>query len=100
MKYYSVAMANVTEDSWTQEYTEKVTQLVESFGGKYIVRTSNVEVIEGGVEAPQVLVVIEFPSKDVFEEFYHSEAYKPYLEARKAGATGQFYLVPVNDDAQ
>ena len=97
MKYCVVATANVMDDSWTEAYTREVTKLVEQFGGRYIIRSSNVEVLEGK-DRPEVLVVMEFPSKEAFTRFYQSEEYQPYLEARKKGAKGNFFLVPMIDE--
>lgn len=99
MTYCAVATNTVTDECWTEEYTKEVTKLVESFGGKYVVRSVNIDHIEGVRPAPEVVVVMQFPSKEDFMAFYHSDAYKPYLEARKKGSAGEFYGVPWVDEA-
>lgn len=98
MKYCMLATATVTDTRWTEEYTTEVTKLVASFGGKYIVRSSNIDCIEGDSSKPQVVVVMQFPSKEAFDEFYSSEAYRPFLSARQAGSVGKMYGMPWIDE--
>lgn len=94
MKVWAIATATITDASWTESYTRRVTELVERHGGRYLVRTSDVEVVEPvDQESPHVLVILEFPSRAGFFHFYHSADYQPFLEARRSGSLGQFYLV-------
>ena len=46
-----------------KEYLNKVTPIAESFGGKYIVRAGEYQVLEGEWKFPRT-VVIKFPSYD------------------------------------
>jgi len=98
MKYYVIAETNFTTQEWTSEYVEKVTAMVESCGGKYLARTSDIELLEGAAEVPQLSVLIEFPSKEAAESFYNSEQYQPFLKIRQSGSNGKFFLVAGKDD--
>src|SRR5580704_4105357 len=93
MKYYAVAEMDVTDPSWTGEYVANVTGMVERRGGRYLSRTLQIEKVEGERPAPQVMVLIEWPSKDVADEFYASDEYRPYREARRQGANNEFLLL-------
>jgi len=97
MKYYSVAEVDVTERSWVGEYVKNVTPLVERFGGRYLARTPHAEKFEGSRKLPQLFLIIEWPSKEAAREFYESEEYRPYREARMAGSSGEFALVAGED---
>jgi uncharacterized protein (DUF1330 family) len=44
-----------------------------------------------------VIVLIEWPSKDVADEFYASDEYRPYREARRQGASNEFLLLAGED---
>jgi len=55
---------------------------VEKFGGRYLVRGSPYEVLEGNWR-PQRLVVVVFPNMDAAKSFYASPE---YLAARQARA--------------
>jgi uncharacterized protein (DUF1330 family) len=50
-------------------------------------------VVESNGEAPSVVVVIEFPSKEAAGAFYASAEYQPWLEKRKAGSQTELILV-------
>ncbi len=76
---------------------KNVTGMVERYGGRYLARTSQIEELEGERKTPQVLVIVEWPSKDAAEAFYGSAEYKPYLQSRKDGARNEFVLVAGED---
>jgi uncharacterized protein (DUF1330 family) len=97
MKHYAIAEIDVTDPEWTRAYVANVTGMVERRGGRYLARTTTVERFEGERPAPQMFLIIEWPSKEVADEFYESEEYRPYREARRAGARNQFFLVAGND---
>jgi len=81
------------------EYVKNVTPMVEQHGGRYLTRTSKVEKIEGEKKAPQIVVLMEWPSKEAAVGFYESEEYRPYRQSRLQGASNEFILVPAEDIA-
>ncbi len=97
MRYYAVAELDVTDPSWVRDYVANVTGMVERRGGRYLARSANVERMEGEGRDPQVVLIIEWPSREVAEEFYESEEYRPYREARRQGARNSFLLVSGED---
>jgi uncharacterized protein (DUF1330 family) len=97
MKHYAVAELDVTDPAWVPEYVEKVTKMVEARGGRYLARTTKIERIEGEREAPQVFLIIEWPSKEAAEAFYESDEYRPYRDSRQRGARNEFFLVAGED---
>ena len=96
MKYLVIVETNVSDPSWVNEYLEKVTPLVSAFGGRYLTRTSDIELLEGAT-APQYSLVAEFPSETAALEFYDSEEYEPYKLNRQSGSESRFLLVPVEN---
>lgn len=97
MKYYAVAEVNVIDPSWVPEYLAKVNALVAGYGGKYLARTSEAEMMEGDGPLHQTSIILEFPSKEAAYAFYSSEEYRPLRDARVAGSTGKFYFVAGED---
>ncbi|MHB8234813.1 MAG: DUF1330 domain-containing protein [Solirubrobacteraceae bacterium] len=97
MKHYAVAELDVTDPAWVRAYVSDVTPMVQRRGGRYLARSANIEQIEGDKQLPQVLLIIEWPSKQAAEEFYDSDEYRPYREARRAGARNEFLLVSGED---
>ena len=100
MKHYAVVEVDITDPGWVPEYLENVTRLVEQRGGRYLTRTSSVEKIEGQRKAPQIVVLMEWPSKEAAVAFYQSEEYRPYRQSRLQGARNEFILVPGEDLAK
>jgi len=97
MKHYAVAEIDITDPSWVPAYVAETTALVERHGGRYLARTPNVRKMEGERTPPQICLLIEWPSREAAEAFYASEEYRPHLEARRAGSTGEFLLVAGED---
>lgn len=100
MKYYGVVEVTVIKPSWVGSYLQNVYQIVESYGGRYLARTSEHELVEGEDELHQTTVILEFPSKEKALGFYNSREYTPFREARKNGSRCKFYFVAGEDEAR
>lgn len=97
MRYYAIAELDVEDPSWVRDYVANVTPMVERHGGRYLARTAQVEQIEGQKAPAQIQMIIMWPSKAAADEFYASEEYRPYREARRAGASNEFVLIAGED---
>lgn len=97
MNYYAIAELDVTDPSWVRSYVADVTPMVERHGGRYLARTTNIEQLEGERTPAQVVLIIEWPSKEAAEAFYGSEEYRPYREARREGARNEFFVIAGED---
>ena len=93
MAAFVVGRVEITDPSWVEGYIPAVEALVESHGGKYLVRSPEMDVVESNGKAPDVVVVLEFPTREAAQGFYRSAEYQPWLEARKAGAKTELILV-------
>jgi uncharacterized protein (DUF1330 family) len=91
MSHFTFATLELTDLSWTEDYQVAVPRIIEKYNGRIIARTPKVEMIEGSINCPHVVLLVEFPTKEDSELFYHSEEYRPYLEARSAGANANLY---------
>jgi uncharacterized protein (DUF1330 family) len=100
VKYYCVVELKPTDPSWVPAYVQNVTKMVEQRGGRYLARTSKLEKIEGERALPQILVILEWPSKESAVAFYESEEYRPYRASRIAGARNEFLLAAGEDAAK
>lgn len=97
MKYYCVAEIEITDQSWVPAYIKNVTGMVEQHGGRYLARTSKIEKLEGEGKAPQIFLIIEWPSKETAKAFYESDEYRPYRQSRMKGSHNEFLLVAGED---
>ncbi|MFC4720817.1 DUF1330 domain-containing protein [Geojedonia litorea] len=57
-----------------EEYKSKVVQSVEKFGGKYLSIGGSIRKVEGNWN-PQYIVMIEFPSYELANQWYDSSEY-------------------------
>lgn len=91
-KTYLVGQITVTHPEGYAVYSEQVPQTIAAFGGKYLVRGGHATQLEGQAQGERN-VVIEFPSREVAEAWYNSEAYQSIIEHRTNNSTGALALV-------
>ncbi len=60
------------------EYIENVVPIVESYGGKYIVRSEKITSLSPD-RNPQRVIIIEFPSKEALMRCFNSNEYKSIM---------------------
>jgi uncharacterized protein (DUF1330 family) len=100
MKFYFLVEGEVADQSWVADYLKNVTPMVERRGGRYLARTPKVQRLEGERKLLPLFIIIEWPSEAVAKEFYNSEEYKPYRQARIAGSKNEFLLIAGEDIAK
>jgi uncharacterized protein (DUF1330 family) len=91
MPAYVIAGNNVTDAETMGEYAKQVPATLEPFGGKFLVRGGQIDVVEG-VWTPSRMVIIEFPSLDHARGWYHSDAYQAIIQQRFDGARTEFFV--------
>jgi len=92
MAAYVLVDIEVTDPGPYEDYRRQVPPLVEKYGGKYLVRGGDLEVLEGDW-TPKRLVVIEFPSVEMAKGFYDSQEYGPLKELRIKATNSKMVLV-------
>jgi uncharacterized protein (DUF1330 family) len=97
VKYYMIGEVQTTDQSWVPDYVQNVTGMVERWGGRYLARTPKAEKVEGQRALQGIVVIVEWPSKEVATAFYESEEYRPYRQKRLVGAKNEFLLVAGED---
>ena len=65
---------------------------VKKFGGEYLVRNGEYQVVEGQDNFPRI-VIIKFPTYEKALEWYHSDEYKPIKDIRLNNAEGSNIIV-------
>jgi uncharacterized protein (DUF1330 family) len=97
MNYYTIGEITITDQSWVRDYVQNVTPMVERHGGRYLSRTGRIERLEGERTPAQIVLLVEWPSREAALNFYESEEYRPYRERRLSGAKNEFLLVAGED---
>jgi uncharacterized protein (DUF1330 family) len=91
-KTYLVGQITVTNLEAYAVYASQVPQTIAAFGGKYLVRGGHATQLEGQAQGERN-VVIEFPSREIAEAWYNSDAYQAIIGHRTNNSTGALALV-------
>ena len=92
MSAYLLANITVNNPENYKEYVSKVKSVVEKFGGEYLIRGGEMNIIEG-VWPNERNIVIKFPSREKAMEWYNSEEYKPIRQIRHDNAVSNSVIV-------
>ncbi len=92
MAVYAVVNVQVTDPARYAEYREKAPATIARYGGKYLARGGEVEVLEGDWN-PQRLVILEFESMERLHEWYNSPEYAPLKQLRSEATVTEFVVV-------
>ncbi len=90
-KAYVVNEINVTDPATFQTYVAQVPPTLAPFGGRYVVRSGALTVVEG--DHPGRVVITEFPDRASAEAWRSSEAYGKILAIRDASSTSRVFII-------
>jgi uncharacterized protein (DUF1330 family) len=98
MKALCIVYENI--DDWAEfdRYRNAVMSTLEPFGARFLVRGGAFTTLEGEMPFERI-AVLEFPSREAAETWYHSDAYQAVLPIRLAAARCQFVIVDAADTA-
>ena len=91
-KGYILGQITITDPEKYQKYASETENIIEKFGGRYLVRGGTQSVAEGTPRGNRD-VVVEFDSLEKAKEFYHSTEYAEIIDIRKQNSTGYILLV-------
>lgn len=92
MAAYLIVQATVGNEPQFQRYREAVVPLIARFGGRFIVRGAEIEVLEGHHDGRR-MVIFEFPSIDAIHAFWNAPEYGPVKKIREGAATVDVWAV-------
>ena len=92
MPAYIVVKIDVTDMEQYKKYMALTPELIAKFGGKFLTRGGRKETLEGD-EVTERMVLLEFPSFEVAQQFYASEGYQNAKKLREGAAFGTFILL-------
>jgi uncharacterized protein (DUF1330 family) len=91
-KGYIVAELEVTNLEGYEEYRRQVPAVIAAYGGRYLVRAGEAELLEG-TAAPGRVVVLEFDSPAQAMAWYRSTEYQAILPHRLRNSSGRALCV-------
>ena len=92
MPHYFVAQIKINDTKEYQKYIDKAGAIFKKFNGKYLAVDNNPTVLEGQWEYTRT-VLIEFPSKEDFNDWYNSDEYQTIVKHRLKAADCDTILV-------
>lgn len=91
MVAYVILQIEVTDAEKFAKYREIATPMVEKYGGRYLARGGNMEVVEG--ESLPRIGIVEFPSIEQFKSFYNAPEYQDAKALRQSATRGNMVVV-------
>jgi len=92
MPAYIIVEIDIVDPVGYEEYKKLAGATVEKYGGKYIVRGGETEVLEGDWK-PKRIVVLEFESAERAKEWLNCEEYREPRKMRHRTARTNMILV-------
>jgi uncharacterized protein (DUF1330 family) len=92
MPAYIVVDIEVHDRAGMREYLERVPGMLTKFGGRYLVRGGQFEVVEGDWQ-PSRMVMLEFPNMEQAKRWYDCAEYQEMKAARRKAARTNIVLV-------
>jgi uncharacterized protein (DUF1330 family) len=92
MSAYVIVEIDIVDPAGYEEYKTLAGATVEKYGGKYIVRGGEAEVLEGDWK-PKRIVVLQFDSMQRAKDWLHCEEYREPRKMRHRTARTNMILV-------
>ena len=91
MSAVMIVSLSVDDPAWMHAYFEAVPELLAEYGGVTLAGSRRIARIEGEGAIPDRMAVMRFPSVEAIEAFMADARYRPYRDARQAGARAQIF---------
>lgn len=92
MSAYVISEVEVRDASAMEAYRALAAQTIAQYGGRYLVRGGDAEIVEGG-PPPKTVIIVEFPSMERLREWYASPEYAEALKHRRTALDRRLVFV-------
>jgi uncharacterized protein (DUF1330 family) len=93
MRAYVISEVEVLDDRLIETYRAVAQATIEQYGGRYVVRGGDVELVEGERNPARRFVIVEFPNMKRAHEWYRSPEYAQALKVRATALTRTLVFV-------
>ncbi len=93
MAAYLIVQTFITDQEKIKKYVELAPPAMKKYGGRYIVRGGDLDLLEGKWDVPR-LVVAEFESMEQIRRWYNSPEYQEAKTYREGA--GEFIMMAVD----
>ncbi len=92
MSAYILVEIEIHDHELYKSYTLLTPETIEKFKGKFIVRGGETIVLEGDPSSKRI-VILEFPSMEIANSWWHSKEYSQAREIRQRAASTRMTIV-------
>ena len=92
MPVYIISDVTAKDRNAMEEYRTRAAPTIAAYGGRYLVRGGEVELLEG-TWLPRMFIIAEFPDRETAHKWYRSPEYAEALAFRDAGLSRNLILV-------
>jgi len=92
MTAYLISDVSPRDAEAFEAYRTRAAESIALYGGRYVVRGGDVEVLEGDWQ-PRAVVIVEFPSAQQARKWYESDEYAAALTVRDKALSRNLILV-------
>ena len=92
MPAYVIVEIEIHDPILYKSYTVLTPETIENYKGKFLVRGGASIILEGD-KSPKRVVILEFPSLETANSWWHSEAYSDAKKIRQEAATTRMTIV-------
>jgi len=92
MSVYMVIEIKVNNPSMYNKYIKTVPDIIEKYGGKYVVRSEDINTLSGDWD-PERIIIIKFKNEKQIQECFSSEEYQEIAPLRENSTESKAILV-------
>ncbi len=92
MSAYIIVQVEVTDPEAYKTYAAQVPPILEKYGGEFLVRGGDMEILEGDWAYPRC-VVLKFPDMERAKAWYASAEYEAPKALRQSASKGNMIVV-------
>jgi len=90
---YVIVDVRIDDTDAYEIYKKQVVPIVASYGGEYLVRGGQMDIIQSELWTPTRMVVLRFPSRERAMAFMNSPEYAPVKQMRLDNSAGTAVVV-------
>ncbi len=98
MPVYFLAEIEILDDAKYREYIDRAAEIIQSFGGEYVIRSENIVPVSGNW-APHRMVLIRFNSNTELHMCFGSEKYLQIKHLREQSTKSRAVIIEQDADA-
>lgn len=92
MTAYASGQLTIHNTDWLEEYSSKISTVIQKHGGKVIARSTPVR-LEGSSDVANVGIIIEFPDTEQANNWYQDPDNQTLVNLRNTGSDFELILI-------